>query len=327
MQYSAVLDPLTAAAGLRSRGEPFVMATVVRAVAPTSAKPGDKAVFTDAGLLVGWIGGSCAEPIIRETAQTALADGQSRLVLITPNQSAVTGEDGMGRSVHRMTCYSGGELEIYVEPMLALPRLLVFGNSPVARALCQLGAVMRYEVTAIDLGDRPQMGEDIATVRSLQALPRVDAANAYAVVSSHGVFDEESLEAALALELPYTGFVTSKKRREQVFAALRERGASEAALARVLAPAGLELGAEQPEEIALSVMAQIVALRRHSAIAQWPQAVKAASANSALSTAAAQSDATLRDSAGQPPPTDVQPTHVNLTLRKASGCCHASTKP
>lgn len=268
LSATATADSLATAAQLRSRGEPFVMATVVRAVSPTSAKPGDKAILNETGLLVGWIGGSCAEPLVRKAARTALADGKSRLLVITPNAAAVEGDDGAGRSIHRMTCYSGGELEIYVEPFLALPRLLVFGNSPVARAICDLGAVMRYAVTAIDLGDRPQMGDDIETVRRLELLPRVDAASTFAIVSSHGVFDQESLEAALALGLPYTGFVTSKKRREQVFAALRARGVSDAALARVHAPAGIDLGAQQSEEIALSVMAEIVATRRRGAAAE-----------------------------------------------------------
>jgi xanthine dehydrogenase accessory factor len=265
MQYSPIAEPLTAAAELRARGVPFVMATVVRAVAPTSAKPGDKAVLTDDGLLIGWIGGSCAEPIVRKEAEAALLDGECRLLLITPEVQAASGE---GRSVHKMECYSGGALEIYLEPFLALPRLLVFGNSPVARALCDLGRVMRYTVTAIDLGERPQMGPDITTVRSLAALPEHDPARTFAVVSSHGVFDEESLEAALALGLPYTGFVTSRKRRDQVFAALASRGVSAELLGRVQAPAGLDLGARHPEEIALSVMAEVVATRRRGASAQ-----------------------------------------------------------
>jgi xanthine dehydrogenase accessory factor len=268
MQYSPIADPLVVAADLRARGEPFVMATVVRALPPTSAKPGDKAVLTDDGLQIGWIGGSCAEPIVRKEAERALVDGECRLLLITPDENPPPG--GPGRSVHKMECYSGGELEIYLEPFLALPSLLVFGNSPVARALCDLGRVMRYAVTVVDLGDRPQMGTDIATVRSLQALPRLDPSRTFAVVASHGVFDEESLEAAVKLGLPYTGFVTSRKRRDQVFGALTANGVSAEALARVQAPAGMNFGARQPEEIALSVMAEIVATRRRPVAAAHP---------------------------------------------------------
>jgi xanthine dehydrogenase accessory factor len=308
MQFSPSLDPLAAAADLRARGEAFVMATVVRAVAPTSAKPGDKAVLTEAGLLVGWIGGSCAEPIIRRTAETALSDGECRLVLITPNQNVPSGEDGSGRSVHRMECYSGGELEIYLEPFLPLPRLLVFGNSPVARALCDLGRVMHYAVTSIDLSDRPQMGPEIDTVRSFKALPPADAASAFAVVSTHGIFDEDSLEAALALDLPYTGFVTSKKRRDQVFASLRGRQVSEAAIARIQAPAGLDIGGRQPEEIALAVMAEIVCARRR------PQAALRVEVKAMPAPALA-------------PPDAAAGTMVKLGEKKKASCCHGAAKP
>lgn len=314
MQFSPSLDPLAAAADLRSRGEAFVMATVVRAVAPTSAKPGDKAVLTEAGLLVGWIGGSCAEPIIRRTAETALSDGECRLVLITPNQNVPSGEDGSGRSVHRMECYSGGELEIYLEPFLPLPRLLVFGNSPVARALCDLGKVMHYAVTSIDLSDRPQMGPEIDTVRSFKALPHagiIDTSNAFAVVSTHGIYDEDSLEAALALELPYTGFVTSKKRRDQVFAALRERNVGDAALARIQAPAGLDIGGRQPEEIALAVMAEIVCARRR------PPGPRRVAAMDVVAEA---------QPAPAPAPTPTG-TIVKLGEKKKASCCHGAAKP
>ncbi len=306
MQYSPSVDPLAAAADLRARGEPFVMATVVRAVAPTSAKPGDKAVLTDAGLLVGWIGGSCAEPIVRRTAETALLDGECRLLRITPDQSVPSGDDGTGRSVHRMECYSGGELEIYIEPFLAQPRLLVFGNSPVARALCNLGKMMGYAVTSVDLSDRPQMGAEIDTVRSFKALPPTDATNAFAVVSTHGIFDEESLEAALQLQLPYVGFVTSKKRRDQVFASLRERNVSDADLARVQAPAGIDLGGRQPEEVALSVMAEIVSTRRRHGQVRRPEATRAAALVPAVV-----SEGTL----------------VKLGEKKKASCCHAAAKP
>lgn len=299
--YSPSLDPLAAAADLRARGEPFVMATVVRAVAPTSAKPGDKAVLTDAGMLVGWIGGSCAEPIVRKTAETALSDGQCRLVLITPDTKIASGDDGAGRSVHHMECYSGGELEIYIEPFLAQPRLFVFGNSPVARALCDLGKVMKYAVTSVDLSDRPQMGPEIDTVRSFKAIPHAAASRTFAVVATHGIFDEESLEAAINLDLPYTGFVTSRKRRDQVFAALRERGVSDAALARVQAPAGLDLGGRGPEEVAVSVLAEIVNVRRRAGA---PTVVA-------------------------PPPVVVseEKNVVKLASKKASSCCHSAAKP
>jgi xanthine dehydrogenase accessory factor len=309
MQYSPTADALSVAADLRARGEPFVMATVVRAVAPTSAKAGDKAVLSDDGLLIGWIGGSCAEPIVTKEAVAALVDGQCRLVLITPDENPPP--TGNGLWVHRMECYSGGALEIYLEPFLALPRLLIFGNSPVARALCDLGRFMRYSVTVVDLGERPQMGPDIETIRSLQAIPALNPARTFAVVASHGVFDEESLEAALKLGLPYTGFVTSRKRREQVFSSLAARGVAADLLAHVRAPAGMDLGARQPEEIALAVMAEVVVTRRRGAAApetgtRYP--VAAALAVEPASVVAAQATGSL----------------VTLGASQAHSCCQGS---
>jgi xanthine dehydrogenase accessory factor len=253
-------DPLAAAVALRARGVPFVMATVVRAVAPTSAKPGDKALLTERGLLAGWVGGSCAEPIVRRESEAALRDGECRLLHITPEPEAPT--DRSGLSVHKMTCYSGGALEIYLEPYLPMPTLLVFGNSPVARALCDLGRVMKYRVVLCDLGERPSMGEEFDVIRDLDKLPELDASSTYGVVTSHGVFDDDSLEKLVELDLPYAGFVTSRKRRDEVFAALEGRGVSADRLARVSAPAGLDLGARLPQEVAVSVMAQIVSVRR-----------------------------------------------------------------
>jgi xanthine dehydrogenase accessory factor len=269
---SRTADPLAAASDLQARGVPFVLATVVRAVSPTSAKPGDKAVVTAGGLLTGWVGGSCAEPIVRREAAAALRDGECRLLHITPDGSAPPGRAGL--SVHKMECFSGGELEIYVEPYLPMPSLLVFGNSPVASALCELGRVLRYRVTVVDLGDRPPMrgatepseaGQGVRLVRDLDALSGFDPAATFAVVASHGVFDDESIVKAVALGPRYLGLVASPKRRDELFAALRARGVSGDGLSRISAPAGLDLGARDPGEIALAVMAEIVGVRRATA--------------------------------------------------------------
>jgi xanthine dehydrogenase accessory factor len=272
-------DPLEAALDLRARGVPFVMATVVRAVAPTSAKPGDKALLTEEGLVAGWVGGSCAEPIVRRESEGALRDGQCRLLHITPDPRSAVERPGV--SVHAMECYSGGALEIYLEPYLPAPTLLVVGNSPVARALCDLGRAMKYRVLVLDLGSRPPMGDDLEVTRDASALRSLGGASTFAVVASHGVFDEEGLEALLGLDLAYLGFVTSRRRRDQVFAALRARGTSEDRLAKVSAPAGLDLGGHAPHEVAVSVLAQIVSVRRAQAAAPAAGASAAAAGASA----------------------------------------------
>jgi xanthine dehydrogenase accessory factor len=262
-------DLFVRAAQLKAAGTPFVLATVVRAVAPTSAHPGDKAILTRDGGVHGWVGGSCAEPIVRDEAEGALADGRPRLVRITPDTDQVL--EKVGLSVHRMTCFSGGELDIYLEPHLPAPALLVFGTSPVGRALAELGRAMKFQVTVVDLGTAAPEG----AVRRLAEVPPVDAASTAVVVASHGVFDEEALEHAVGLRPAYLALVASRRRREQVLGALAARGLDRAVLARVHAPAGLDLGARTPEEVALTILAELVAERRGKVVSRLVDAAAA----------------------------------------------------
>ncbi|MCZ6726157.1 MAG: xanthine dehydrogenase, partial [Acidobacteria bacterium] len=179
-------------------GEPFVFATVVRAQSPTSAKPGNKAIITRDGQVFGWVGGSCAEPTVRKEAVAALADGQCRLVHLSPEPELPASRAGL--TFVPMPCFSGGTMEIYIEPHLARPHLLVFGNSPVAHALARLGEVMSYRVTVVDLSDRPPFEPVSAEVVSdLDQLPSITPESTFAVVASHGMFDEAAIEKALSL--------------------------------------------------------------------------------------------------------------------------------
>jgi CTP:molybdopterin cytidylyltransferase MocA/xanthine/CO dehydrogenase XdhC/CoxF family maturation factor len=253
---SRLPDPLRTAAQLAGDGVAFVLMTVVRAVAPTSAKPGDKAILTERGDWLGWIGGSCAEPAARRAARQAFADGQSRLLHLT-NDEAHLARPGV--ELAAMSCYSGGSLEIYVEPHLPQPSLVVFGRSPAAEALCQLGLAMGYRVSAVDL--RPGAEALPASVRSLVDLAEPVPSATYVVVASHGHFEVEALEWALRREVAYVGLVSSRRRWPDVRERLERIGLG-AQAARVHAPAGLELGAARPEEVALSVLSQIVAERR-----------------------------------------------------------------
>jgi len=263
----------------------FVQMTVVRAVAPTSAKPGDKAILTEQGEWLGWIGGSCAEPAARRAARQAFLDGQSRLLHLTNDEGHLARS---GVELAAMTCYSGGSLEIYVEPHLPQPCLLVFGRSPIAEALCQLGAVMGYRVTAVDLRAGTSARE--TTLRSLAELPEPMKSSTFAVVASHGHFDVEALEWALRRELAYVGLVSSRKRWPAVLGRLGQLGLGQAA-ARVRVPAGLALGAARPEEVALSVLSEIVAERRGGSLRAREPAEFAATA--ALAAAGAASGAEL----------------------------------
>jgi xanthine dehydrogenase accessory factor len=246
-------------ARLASEGVAFALVSVVRAVAPTSGKPGDKAVLTEHGEWLGWVGGSCAEPLARRAAQAALADGRCRLIHLT-NDEMENVRSGVERAA--MTCYSGGSLEIYVEPHLARPSLIVFGRSPIAQALLSLGGALAYRVTHVDL--KPDM-DDNATPASLHALEELaepTPGSTFVVVASHGPFELEALHWALARDVAYVGLVSSQRRLPHVLGQLKARGLGAAALGRLNAPAGLPLGAVSPEEVALSVLSEIVAQRR-----------------------------------------------------------------
>ncbi|MEY4545658.1 MAG: hypothetical protein RL685_1853 [Pseudomonadota bacterium] len=268
------------AARLVREGVGFVLMTVVRAVAPTSGKPGDKAILTERGEWYGWIGGSCAEPAARRAARAAFADGQGRLLHLTNDETHLA---RVGVELAAMSCYSGGSLEIYVEPHLPQPCLVVFGRSPAADALCQLGVAMKYAVIHVDL----RTGADAApgAVRRLEDLAEPAAAATYVVVASHGHGEQEALEWALRRNVAYVGLVASRKRGPDVLARLLSAGFGDAA-ARVRVPAGLELGAASPEEVALSVLSQIVAERRGGVVVAGVAASAAAASAAAASAAA-----------------------------------------
>lgn len=228
-------------------GTPCVLATVVRCDPPTSAKPGDKAVITAAGRLYGWIGGSCSEPLVRREALRALAEGTPRLVKIVPAE-AVQATRRKGELTMATTCPSGGALDIFIEPQLPKPLLLVFGESPAAATLAALAGLTGFrtrQVTQLELAGLPAAGAD-----------------AYAVVATMGHFDEDALRTALSFpDLPVT-LVASRRRTAAVLMNLRGEGLSEAALARVRAPAKLR-GATQ-EEIALLVLTDLVVARHRA---------------------------------------------------------------
>ena len=251
-----------AAKALEARNEGYVLATVVRAVAPTSAKPGDKAVVTESGVVQGWVGGSCAEPTVEREAKLALADGACRVVQITPDPVA-SGRDGL--VVVPMTCYSGGELEIYLEPHPVKAELLVFGNSPVAQALVELGVFADYRVTVVDTTERPPL-EGAAVVEELGAVELRRPEQAAVVVATHGVFDEDAIARAAELEPRYLGVVASPRRFSSLAGAMKRRGLATDTWARVDGPAGLDIGAKSPQEIAISIVASITAAREGIAV-------------------------------------------------------------
>lgn len=280
-----MFDSLTMAKSLRDADTPFVLATVVRADKPTSAKPGAKAIITADGKLRGWVGGSCASPTLIRESLKALEDGQPRLVHLGP-EAMPRGIAQEGWVEAPLTCASGGVLEIYVEPFLPKPHLLAVGHLPVVAALVELGADVGFAVTvmgqAASAEDFPRAARvhdlDFAGLRSLVA------PHTCVIVASHGNYDELTLEAVLTREPPaaYIALVASPRRAAAVKDSLRDSGLSEAQLGRLKCPAGLDIGAVTPEEIALSILAEIVQLRRKdvSALRVVSEATLAATAAS-----------------------------------------------
>jgi len=245
---------------LLAKGVPFALATVVRRERPTSGEPGDKAIITADGNFLGWIGGSCAQPTVLQEAQKALADGEPRLVVLTPNLHEESRE---GVALYQMTCYSGGTLEIYLEPYLPEPQLLVCGVSPAAEALVKIGKAVGFEVFLIDpVATAEHFPDADVVLTQIESERFADSRRRYAVVATMGHWDEEALQELLPLSLDYLGLVASKKRFQEVTSRLREEGVSREKLAVIKCPTGLDIATRTFQEVALSIVAEIVSLRR-----------------------------------------------------------------
>jgi xanthine dehydrogenase accessory factor len=257
-------DTLQLAADLTRKGEPFVMAVVVRREPPSSAQVGNTALITEAGECHGWLGGSCIHETVVQEALKALGAGSPRLISLSPDPGA---DRRAGVDAFPMTCYSGGTVDIYLEPMAPAPRLLVFGVSPTAHALVRLGKVMGYSIDVVDpdanRADFPDANRVVPALSEvdLGKAPASQKGRLFAVVATLGQHDEESALAALGVEPAYLGVVASRKRFAQIREMLGARGISTAALDSISNPAGIDIGARTPEEVALSILAEIVQRR------------------------------------------------------------------
>lgn len=248
-------DVFAAAARLYRDGVPFVLATVVRAERPTSARPGAKAIVTGDGAFRGFVGGTCVKPAVRRESLRALADGAPRLLRISPDSPPEGVEAEEGVLEEHMACVSGGALDIHLEPYLPSRRLLLAGSSPIVQSLAALGEAL---------------GMEVRTAETAENL--TDAAEgAFVVVAGHGEGEWETLKAALTGgRARYVGLVASPRRSAAVRERLVGMGVAEADVGRLRSPAGLDIGAETPGEIALSILAQIVEERR---VAEAPATV------------------------------------------------------
>ncbi|MGI0155782.1 MAG: XdhC family protein, partial [Thermoplasmata archaeon] len=269
-------DLASLAQELRSRRAPFALATVVRAVRPTSGRPGYQAIVREDGTHVGWVGGACTEHLLVAEARAAMAAGTPRLLRVSPEPGGHPPEEGV---VNRpMTCQSGGTVEIFIEPNLPKPTLLIVGDSPVATSLAAFGALLGYRVVLVAPGVEPSELPDVdVVVPEVELVGPYLGPSTYAVVASMGKYDEAGLAPVARGPVAFVGLVASRTRARSLFAALREDGLTDAEIARVRNPVGLDLGASTPEEIALSILAEITKVRRGpSAPAETPAPAAAA---------------------------------------------------
>ncbi len=261
MQALPILDT---AQRLQQQGEPFCLVSVLRVQAPASARPGDKAVVTAERIVDGWIGGGCAQPAVQRTVRQALADGRARIIRISP------AEEGEARELQDvlefgMACHSGGTLELFVDPVLPQARLVIVGDSPLAAALSSLAprvglpvTVLAHEADAARFAD----AEHVWPSDDAAAAAEHVAPGAFVVVATQGRRDLQGLRAALALQARRIFFVASARKAQVLKAALIEAGHAPQAVQAIVAPAGQAIGAQTPAEIALSVLAAVVAARR-----------------------------------------------------------------
>lgn len=232
------------AEALRAARTPFVLATVVRAQRPASVRPADAAVVLGDGAIEGFVGGVCAEQSVRLHALRTLETGEALLLRILPGDDDAPATEGAVTVSN--PCLSGGALEIFLEPVIPAPRVWLVGATPTSEAMARIGAELGLEAVVADGSVTP--GEDDLAL----------------VAASHGRDELAALRGALAAGVPYVGLVASRRRGAAVLAELEAEGVPRADLDRIDTPAGMDIGARGPGEIAVAILARIVEVRRHA---------------------------------------------------------------
>lgn len=265
---TAPTEVIDLVARLKAAEQAFVLATVVRTVSVTAAKAGAKAVIRPDGTIVaGWIGGGCARGAVLKAARDCLADGQPRMVSVQPvdllaELGVTAGESRDGVRFANNMCPSKGTMDVFVEPVLPHPSLVILGASPVALSLAGQARALGYHVTLAAPADDIAATPDADVVVDGFVPADLTEARRFVVVSTQGKGDEAALKAALAVPAEYHAFVGSRRKMATLRAKLTADGVPAEAIAAVKAPAGLDLGAITPEEIAMSILAEITAERR-----------------------------------------------------------------
>lgn len=239
---------------LREKGEPFAVATVIRTFGATAAKPGAKAILDAQGAIMqGWIGGGCVRTALAKATRRAMTDGTPQLVSLAPEEvlaekGVTAGDTVEGVRFARNGCPSKGSLDIFVEPFLPMPELIVFGLSPVARAVAGLAAQFQWAVQSCDA--------------TANLAPLATGGRRMVVVATQGKDDLACLQKALETQAEFIAFVGSARKWQALADKLRTAGTAEGDITRVQAPAGLAINAVTPDEIALSILAELTRLRR-----------------------------------------------------------------
>jgi xanthine dehydrogenase accessory factor len=254
---------------LARSGQAFALATVVWRQGPSSSKQGSRAIITTDGELHGWIGGACAEPVVIREAKQVIADGHARLLLLgSPDQFGTAVPEGM--TLVPISCQSEGALEVYIEPVLPVPHLVIVGGSPMAHSLAAMARALGW---CTDLCSPQDFTAGHADERSM------------VIVATQGHADEDMIERAVAMRPAYLGLVASRRRGEAVLGYLAERGVPKDQLDKVHAPAGLDLGKTTHEEMAVAILAELVQLRASGAFAEVPAPRREAKAEPRLAEA------------------------------------------
>jgi len=273
-------DIIECMAKLKEERQPFVLATVVRTEELTAAKAGAKAVIRPDGSIIGWVGGGCTLGAVKKAAAEALKTGKSKLIHIKPAALAEAEPTVKGVDVHKSGCPSGGTEEVFIEPILPKPALIVMGASSVAYALNDLGRRMGFWVTVAALADDlPGFKAADETIEGFDFPDDPRTEGAFIVVATQGKRDRDAIRSAVSSDAAYVAFIGSRRKAEKLKADLLAEGMVAEKLEALHSPAGLDIGAVTPDEIALSILAEIVQVRRKADTGSIKSVVRGTSAS------------------------------------------------
>ncbi len=244
---------------LRKRNEPFAIAVVVRREAPSSGKTGDKAIINKFGEIIGWVGGGCVRAILIKEAEDAMKTGIARLVRIG---KSLTQSQQEGVMEYKMTCQSEGLVEVFIEPVLPPPHLVVMGKTAIAKALVKLAKTTGFRVTAVAPDIKPDTFDKVDELITQYNLKQVNTTEASCIVVATQVDqDETALQEAVGKANCYLGFVSSRKKGNKLMDYLKDAGVDPVRVAAIKSPAGIDINAKSPEEVAISILAEIIQVK------------------------------------------------------------------